>query len=261
MAKVVAEPARNGSAYRVIKGEKIRLQRDGIDSVQHEGLGRRWEFDDRSQMRDHLNALRRFLRKQVGRPWGEVYSEICSNAPKGSFLGHHLRELVSNEVSADVTVAADGVMYGARGWEVHNGDLYACPETNILKLKGDGEQRKRNRWRPRSEYEFIALDDSHRFVKVDGLWFFVTFSAIPGLEVNERPSDVVLKVPVFALGAKKHASEHRVMRTWGGAIYASSKRQADSREVARIVSALADGKTVLTDNKTRRPERSCFRRR
>ncbi|MBU6453750.1 MAG: hypothetical protein KGS72_18365 [Cyanobacteria bacterium REEB67] len=264
MMKVVVEPARNGSAFRIAKGEKVRLQREGIDSVQQEGLGRRWEHDDRSAMRDHLTALRRFLQKQVGRPWDEVYSEICSNAPKGSFLGHHLRELVSYEVSSDVRVAADGVMYGARGWKVYDGDLYACPETGILKLKGEGVQRKRNRYRQRGEHEYIAVDDNHRFVKVDGLWFFVTLSAIPDEAVTARPSDVVLKVPVFTLGPKMHASEHRVMRCWGGNFYASAKRQANSREVARIIGALAEGKSRLS--LVERPVRSsdsrrCFRRR
>jgi hypothetical protein len=155
-------------------------------------------------------------------------------------------------------------MYGTSGWKVYDGGLYACPETGILKLKGDGVQRKRYRYRQRSEHEFIAVDDSHRFVKVDGLWFFVTLSAIPGEEIEERPFDVVLKLPVFALAPKKHASEHRIMRCWGGNFYASAKRQANSREVARIVSALAEGKSRLrlVESPVRSSDnRRCFRRR
>ena len=107
MIKVVAEPARGGSSYRTIKGENARMQREGIDSVQHEGLGRRWQRIERRQSRDHLNAVRRFLRKQVGRPWAEVYSEICNNAPKDSFLGQHLRELARDEVHVDVSVRVE----------------------------------------------------------------------------------------------------------------------------------------------------------
>jgi hypothetical protein len=94
MMKVVAEPARDGSSYRKVKGENVRLRREGIDSVQREGMGRRWQRVDRDNNRNHLSALHRYLQKQVGRRWDEVWSEICQNAPKGSFLGYHLRDLV-----------------------------------------------------------------------------------------------------------------------------------------------------------------------
>ena len=232
------------------KGENASsLQREGIDSVQHEGLGRRWQFDiERRQSRDHLNALRRFLRKQVGRPWAEVYSEICNNAPKGSFLGQHLRELVDDEVHVNVTVVREGdkdVMYGRRGWKVYDNDLFVSPEDGLITVKGDGEPRRRFRWRPRKAYEMLKVDDVTSYVKVDGIWYLVDFKAIPPVEVNERPFDVVLKVPVFALGEKKHPSDHAVIRTWGGHIYAAAKRQADSRTVRRIVATLATGEAIF----------------
>jgi hypothetical protein len=245
MMKVVTEPARGGSSYRIAKGEKVRLQREGIDSVQHEGMGRRWNYDDRRPSRDHLNALRRFLQKQVGRRWDEVYSDICEYAPKGSFLGYHLRELVSYEVSVSVTADGDEVR-GRRGWKVYSGDLYVCPETNILKVYDDGKERKRFRWREKSEYEMLAVDENHKYVKVDGLWYFVTLAAVPGTEVTERPFDVVLKTAIFAIDPKDHPYHNRILRVWGGPFYASAKRQANSREVRRINVALAEGKKVLT---------------
>jgi len=247
MMKVVAEPARNGSSYRIAKGEKVRLQREGIDSVQREGMGRRWEFDDRSANRDHIQALRRFLRKQVGRPWDKVYSNICHHAPANSFLGHHLRELISYEVNQDVTVRGEE-LWGRRGWRVYPGDLYVCPETNILKVYDDGKVRKRYRWRPRNEFEMLAIDESHKYVKLDDLWYLVTLSAVPGPEVGERPFDVVLKAPVFAehfQGDKARPHNNRFVRVWGGCLYASSKSQVGSRDMRRIEAALAEGAKVF----------------
>jgi hypothetical protein len=246
MMKVIAEPARGGSSYRIAKGEKSRLQREGIDSVQHEGMGRRWNFDDRRPMRDHLSALRRSLHKQVGRRWDEVYSEICQIAPKGSFLGYHLRQLVSYEVEVNVTADGDELR-GKYGWTVSKGDLYVCPETNILKVYGDGTQRKRYHWRHQSEYEMLAVDENHKYIKVDGIWYFVTLSAVPGAEVTQRPFDVVLKEAIFAIDPKTAYRYHsRILRVWGGPVYASAKRQANSREVRKIIAALADGQKVLT---------------
>jgi hypothetical protein len=245
MMKVVAEPARGGSSFRIAKGEKARLQREGIDSVQHEGMGRRWNHDDRRQSRDHLSALRRFLHKQVGRRWDEVYSDICHNAPSGSFLGYHLRELVSYEVNVNVTADGDELR-GRRGWKVYPGDLYVCPETNILKIYDDGKERKRNRWRQRPEFEMIGVDENHKYVKVDGLWYLVSLSAVPGPEVTERPFDVVLKEAIFAIDPKAHPYHNRIVRLWGGPFYASAKRQANSGEIRQIVAALGEGRTVLT---------------
>jgi hypothetical protein len=248
MMKVVAEPARGGSSYRIAKGENVRLQREGIDSVQHEGIGRRWNFDDRRPSRDHLNALRRFLQKQVGRRWDEVYSDICQYAPKGSFLGYHLRQLVSYEVSVNVTADGDALR-GRYGWTVSKGDLFVCPETNILKIYGDGTPAKRYRWREKSEFEMLAVDEGHKYVKIDDIWYLVTLSAVPGAEVAERPFDVVLKQSAFAEsfeGPRAHRHHNRFLQVWGGPFYASVKLQANSREIRQILAALAEGKKVLS---------------
>jgi len=244
MMKVIAEPARSGSSYRIAKGEKVRLQRDGIDAVLHEGMGQRWNFDERNSTRNHLNALRRYLRKQVGRRWDTVYSDICHNAPKGSFLGNHVRELVADEVHDRVTISGDE-MYGRRGWKVYTGDLYVCPETNILKVHNADEQRKRYRYHRRPELEMIGVDETHKYVNIDGLWFFVTLSDIPGAEVTERPCDVVFKESVFAVGEKDRLYHNRITRIWNGRLYASTKRQANSREVRDIKAALSEGKDVI----------------
>jgi hypothetical protein len=259
MMTVVTEPARGGSSYRHTKGEKKRLQLEGDDGVQHEGMGRRWSRTDRRSSRDHLQALRRFLHKQVGRRWDEVYSEICEHAPSGSFLGYHLRELISWEVSVSVT-ADGGELRGRHGWKVYNGDLYVCPETNLLKVYDDGSQRKRYRWREKSEYEMLAVDEDHKYVKVDGLWYFITLTSIPGAEVTERPFDLVLKEPVFAVDPKAHRYQNRLLRIWGGPVYASAKRQANSREVSRITAALEGGQKVFAKPAREHREVHCGRR-
>jgi hypothetical protein len=248
MMKVIAEPGRAGSSssYRKTKGEKKRLQQEGLEGgVQHEGMSRRLSRTERRPSRNHLSALRRYLHKQVGRRWDEVYSEICQNAPSGSYLGYHLRQLISWEVSSDVTMDGDE-MRGRNGWKVYNGDLYACPETNILKVYDDGSKRRRYRWRPTYEYEMLAVDENHKYVKVDGLWYMVGFTDIPGAEVTERPFDLVLKAPVFAVDPKAYRHQNRFMSVWGGPVYASSKRQANTREIRGITAALAEGSKVFS---------------
>ena len=39
---------------------------------------------------DHLQPLRRFLEKQVGRPWNKVFSEVTAGRSLDSTIHHHL---------------------------------------------------------------------------------------------------------------------------------------------------------------------------
>src|SRR5271155_2520114 len=47
---------------------------------------------------DRLSPLRAFLEKQVGRPWADVYHEICEHADARTIRGFHLRQHVWIEV-------------------------------------------------------------------------------------------------------------------------------------------------------------------
>jgi len=44
-------------------------------------------------------ALRRYLEKQVGRPWDKVYSEICQDVGARSTMHRHLRQHVFDFVA------------------------------------------------------------------------------------------------------------------------------------------------------------------
>jgi hypothetical protein len=98
----------------------------------------------------------------------------------------------------------------------------------------------------------LAVDENHKYVKVDGLWYFVTLCKVPGAEETVRPFDVVLKQTAFAeafIGSKAYRYNNRFLQVWGGPFYASAKRQANSREIRRIVAALAEGEKVLTGDR------------
>jgi hypothetical protein len=48
----------------------------------------------RKSLNDYLSPLRRYLAKQVGRPWDKVYSEICQKAGAKGTINNHLRKHV-----------------------------------------------------------------------------------------------------------------------------------------------------------------------
>ena len=60
---------------------------------------------------DLLGPLRRFLRKNVGRPWNKVYSEMKESLDDRKVTGRHVFEHVSWEVETHAFVDIDGELY------------------------------------------------------------------------------------------------------------------------------------------------------
>ena len=72
MARVIVERPRKG-------GHRSRGSRrqEYEDLPAHEGMRRPWAVrGDEKELNENLAPLRRYLARQVGRPWSKVYSEI-----------------------------------------------------------------------------------------------------------------------------------------------------------------------------------------
>lgn len=120
MHKVIVERPRPGSAAHVprrrhrVDWKRVALDEDGEDDLPKRIGHRRsssllhWY----KSLNDHLAPLRRYLDKQVGRPWNKVWSEICAEAPAHSILGSHLRRHVFDYVAHN-TMLIDGALYYA----------------------------------------------------------------------------------------------------------------------------------------------------
>jgi hypothetical protein len=75
MARVLVERPRI-PAHKARKGR----HRDFEGLPSHEGMRRAAELSgDRKMLNENLKPLRRYLEKQVGRPWDTVYSEIAAH--------------------------------------------------------------------------------------------------------------------------------------------------------------------------------------
>lgn len=90
------------------------------------GYREKFEFGDR------LGPLRRMLRAQVGRPWDDVYREICAWAKGTTLAGHHILEHVRAEVTHDL------VRFGRRALFVDDdGILRAHAERRRVEHQAD----------------------------------------------------------------------------------------------------------------------------
>lgn len=67
-------------------------------------------YSEEKEFNDYLKPLQRFLRARLGRPWNDVYSEICSHTDRRSTIGNHLLDHVRFEVIQRVLIM-HGVPY------------------------------------------------------------------------------------------------------------------------------------------------------
>jgi len=246
---VIVERARYGRSRVHPKVTPIRLDcvdlvdaDDGIDHsgcgsgqsaipATHQSMNAPWRHN-RKEKRIHLAPLRRYLRAQVGRNWNDVYSDVCHTFQDVVSNGERLSDYIDWEVELNVRVRPeDGELITERGYGVGADTLFVHPESGILTLS---PTRPRRRYKHKPRFETVDVDNEQKLVKVDGLWFFVTLATIPGEEVTERPFDVVLGRAAFA-GDIKYSWDNEFYRAWGAGRYACHKRQANSREIRRLV--------------------------
>lgn len=140
MGRVVIERPRRGSSH---KGAKIRDFGGRInDEGDYDGLTRlpcsREKIYGYSrntlekEFTDLLGPLRRYLRKNVGRPWDKVYGEACASLRSGGWGVQHVFEShFLDEVARDVLMDENGAL-SRPGYHSFYSRLYVHPRTGLL---------------------------------------------------------------------------------------------------------------------------------
>lgn len=230
MGKVILERRRVGGLPK--KGEKRALSRMSLDDLPtREKMSAGWR--ERKESRDRRTPLLRYLRSQVGRPWNDIYSEICRNVRRDCYARHRILDLtLTLDVQVNV-VMVDGVPHESDGRKVYYGDFWVHPETGQLMAP---QGRPRYRFRPRHKFAQVPVSAMRKYVNIDGLWFIVSFASLPA-DVNEPVFDVVFKEE---LTEDKHGRRRwRCRAEWGSEIYAVSKRQIGKREIRHVLAQQA----------------------
>ena len=118
---------------------------------------------------DRLAPLRRYLRAQVGRPWAQVWSEICAEADARTVLGFHLRTHVNGYVDTACTVDRDGVVWRSPGR--HRWPFWVDPRNGLLRREARAPRvRRATAVKPANH---LATPDGRRFERIDGQWYEV----------------------------------------------------------------------------------------
>ncbi|MEL6529863.1 MAG: hypothetical protein AAGK01_09045 [Pseudomonadota bacterium] len=196
MFKVVVERPRWGSSHA--RAAKLKRKTDkNIKFIGHKRHA--WEATPYTKsLNENLAPLERFLTKQRGRKWDDVFSEICEHLDTGSTVKMHIREHLEDFIMVKIHIDANGRWLGqgrwgsvrtlddAWGWP----DLYVDPidgrikETAALRRRfGIKQKRYRSIWL--GEYDLGPHDDfrrlahDHVLLRRKGIWFEIL--------LNQRP--------------------------------------------------------------------------
>jgi len=158
---------------------------------------------------DVLGPLIGFLRKNVGRPWDKVYSELCGGLDKRKVTGLHIFQHLEDFVETNCCfvegkpchVGGWGGGYPVRWFYVHprSGLLCQAPP------KRPGVRKARRAAELTKETTFLRLDDCTGYREHYGIWYRVNLKRIL-VDPKQRPArhwDIFLKQHV-ALGCGEH---------------------------------------------------------
>ncbi|MCV0439712.1 MAG: hypothetical protein K5880_13885 [Hydrogenophaga sp.] len=167
MKDVLVTPGRNGKW----DGARKTQPTDDVDRLdnlpQHEGMKRRWaEGGWGWSFGDHINPLRKWLKKHVGRPFDKVYSEFCEHADARNLRGWHAREHFWMEVDTH----AERLAALEHRWKWPS--QFYVDEHGILR-----EDERGRRWRRRDQEkdpDKCKVGD-RLFERINGCWFEVWY--------------------------------------------------------------------------------------
>lgn len=192
MFKVIVERPRHGSRARThgrgrLAGEddlpvKIGLRRH----IAVTGQKTKW-------LNENLNPLRRYLGRQVGRRWNDVFSEIAATLAPGHTVKEHVRQHLDDFVARKVVVDEDGnwesltrrrrfLRQGLPWYE----DFYVDPRDGVLKdsavlWKTLGLDPWRRRWRPpEPDPNVRPLAPMCELRRIAGIWYEIGYDREPG---------------------------------------------------------------------------------
>lgn len=162
---------------------------------------------------DLLSPLRRWLRKQVDRPWDKVWSELANGIDSRSVVGRHLLDHVRQLVKLDGEYDAAlrrvvGKPHDYRYGHVVHG-LYVDPRAKILRWREPPPRRAQRRREPEpmrhadgSPADLRGLSATRLVLKLSGIWYEVSLTVLPKT-ARKVPHDLSHAATRYAIRSKR----------------------------------------------------------
>lgn len=137
MFKVIVERPRWGASHAA----SPKLKRTPHADARHIGLKRHVCISApyTKSLNENLAPLVRYLRRQRGRQWDAVFSEICAKLDTGSTVKMHVREHIEDFVLTRISIGRygewmfEGQVLGRQGQWFRRREFFVDPRDGILK--------------------------------------------------------------------------------------------------------------------------------
>ncbi len=234
MAKLLVERPRIGSRFKTrAKGYRKRWQSTSLEEVPTRESIYRLRGSTR-YLNEYLSPLIRYLHRQVGRPWNDVFSEICNHIRLDSAIQKHVRDHLFQYVQVVVEMKGGVPHFAGGNWgkigqpivkrtgrfRINNNLLYVSPETGLLCEAPLGQVPL-----PDLTPQTTIFLPGRAFHQADGIWYEI--NSISWWEASPEQWEVNLHQRVADLSVEVVAA------TYGREIVATRRRQLNSRELQR----------------------------
>ncbi len=173
MAQVIVERPRVPDG-----GTRKGRARPPEDLPSHQGMRRPHRLAGNwKQLNENLSPLRRYLEKQVGRPWNKVYSEIAARLRVTSTVQQHVRDHLRDFVALHPYLPKSGQLW--------HPPLYVDPSDGILKRV------------PASGSDRVALAPDRELRRLGGFWYEVRLAPLPDPVYRTQPGTRTLRLKRF----------------------------------------------------------------
>jgi hypothetical protein len=236
MKKVVVERPRGQSYVPNRKfGARLRYIPDHDYDEQPKRVGISASYRDYGYsakwFTDVLGPLERFLRRSVGRPWNDVYSEMCASLDRRKATGQHIFDHTEQMVETNCFMGANGKICHLR-WgrdQVEVNGLYVHPQTGLLCWAEPPRKRELKRKKLLAEdVTWLESTSEIGFRRHQEIWYRVQFRQVYVDRRGQLPiiRDIFLKKDV-RLG-------------YGWNLVALAKKQCNRDELKKVRSLLSE---------------------
>jgi len=178
MSHVIVERPRRGAGWDR-RGRDLAPE----DLPTHEGMRRSHVVSGRwKALNENLAPLRRFLERQVGRPWDLIYSEIAANLRADNTVQQHVRDHIDDFVAVKPRRGVRSGFLASRRDGMWHQPLFVDAKDGILKRTDRlPEERARARAEMPSKEppDSISLAPDLEFRRIDGLWYEIRLAEMP----------------------------------------------------------------------------------
>lgn len=173
------------------------------------------------------SAAENFFRKNVGRKWDDVYSEVCAVNDIRSRPKPGIFEYIEYSVNLHPYIDEEGKVWGGKYMRMLS-TFYVHPETGLLL-----EQKSQRYRRPKPPKDpVVVVDDYHQYRKDGDIWYLVTFADLD-------PDDSFSCKDIFEKKVYPVRPNVTAQNQYGSKIYAKSRKQANKKEIRWILEQLA----------------------